>query len=102
MHVALPRKWRPRIFEDLVGQEAVARTLENAIREKRIASAYLLTGPRGKVRALVIESRLPQAGQVSSASYEGDGYVIVRHADTAVVIDALRRLVTTVRVELGP
>ena len=47
MHVALPRKWRPRIFEDLVGQEAVARTLENAIQEGRIASAYLLTGPRG-------------------------------------------------------
>ena len=55
-----------------------------------------------EVRALVIESRLPQAGQVSSASYEGDGYVIVRHPETAVVVDALRRLVTTVRVELGP
>jgi len=55
-----------------------------------------------EVRALVIESRLPQAGQVSSASYEGDGYVIVRHPDTAVVVEALRRLVTTVRVELGP
>jgi len=47
MHVALPRKWRPRVFEDLVGQEAVARTLSNAIAEGRVASAYLLTGPRG-------------------------------------------------------
>jgi len=47
MHVALPRKWRPRTFEDLVGQEAVARTLSNAIAEGRVASAYLLTGPRG-------------------------------------------------------
>jgi len=47
MHVALPRKWRPRAFEDLVGQEAVARTLSNAIAEGRVASAYLLTGPRG-------------------------------------------------------
>lgn len=55
-----------------------------------------------EVRALVIESRLPEAGQVSSAGYEGDGYVIVRHRDTTVVTDALRRLVTTVRVELGP
>jgi hypothetical protein len=54
-----------------------------------------------EVRALVVESRLPQAGQMSSASYEGDGFVIVRHPDTAVVTDALRRLVTTVRVELG-
>src|SRR5262245_5450950 len=47
MHVALPRKWRPRVFDDLVGQEAVARTLANAISEGRVASAYLLTGPRG-------------------------------------------------------
>ncbi len=47
MHVALPRKWRPRTFEDLVGQEAVARTLSNAIAEGRVAPAYLLTGPRG-------------------------------------------------------
>ena len=54
-----------------------------------------------EIRALVVESRLPQAGQLSSASYEGDGFVIVRHPDTAVVTDALRRLVTTVRVELG-
>ena len=47
MHLALPRKWRPRVFEDLVGQEAVARTLSNAISDGRVASAYLLTGPRG-------------------------------------------------------
>lgn len=47
MHVALPRKWRPRVFADLIGQEAVARTLTNAIAEGQVASAYLLTGPRG-------------------------------------------------------
>ena len=47
MHLALPRKWRPRVFSDLVGQETVARTLSNAIAEGRVAPAYLLTGPRG-------------------------------------------------------
>ncbi len=47
MHLALPRKWRPRVFDDLVGQETVARTLSNAIAEGRVVSAYLLTGPRG-------------------------------------------------------
>ena len=47
MHLALPRKWRPRVFADLIGQEAVARTLSNAIAEGRVAAAYLLTGPRG-------------------------------------------------------
>jgi DNA polymerase-3 subunit gamma/tau len=47
MHVALARKWRPKVFDDLVGQESVARTLSNAIAEGRVAPAYLLTGPRG-------------------------------------------------------
>jgi hypothetical protein len=53
------------------------------------------------VSSLVVESRLPEPGQVSSGSYEGDGYVIVRHPDTAVVTDAMWRLITGVRVELG-
>ena len=53
------------------------------------------------VSALVIDSRLPQPGQPSTGSYEGDGYITVRHPDTAVVTDALKTLVTTVRVELG-
>ena len=46
-HVSLPRKWRPKFFSDLIGQEAVARTLSNAIEQNRVAPAYLLTGPRG-------------------------------------------------------
>ncbi len=54
-----------------------------------------------EVSSLVVESRLPRPGQPSSGSYEGDGYVIVRHPDTSVVASALRQLVTTVRVELG-
>jgi Carbamoyl-phosphate synthase L chain, ATP binding domain len=54
-----------------------------------------------EVGSVAVEWRLPQPGQASSGSYEGDGYVIVRHPDTAVVTDALRRLVTGVRVELG-
>jgi hypothetical protein len=54
-----------------------------------------------EVTSLVVESRLPEPGQVSSGSYEGDGYVIVRHPDTAVVADALWRVITGVRVELG-
>jgi len=46
-HLPLPRKWRSRLFRDLVGQEAVAKTLSNAIEQGRVAPAYLLTGPRG-------------------------------------------------------
>ncbi|HSW55766.1 MAG TPA: DNA polymerase III subunit gamma/tau [Ignavibacteriaceae bacterium] len=45
--VVTARKWRPQRFEDVVGQEHITSTLKNAIKEKRIAHAYLFTGPRG-------------------------------------------------------
>jgi len=43
----LARKYRPRLFEDLVGQEAMVRTLTNAFETGRIAHAFMLTGVRG-------------------------------------------------------
>ena len=43
----LARKWRPRRFEALVGQEHVVRALTNALREERLHHAYLFTGTRG-------------------------------------------------------
>ena len=43
----LARKYRPERFEDLIGQEAMVRTLTNAIESGRLASAYILTGVRG-------------------------------------------------------
>jgi DNA polymerase III subunit gamma/tau len=46
-YVVLARKWRPMSFEDLVGQEHVARTLANAIEGNRVAHAFLFTGVRG-------------------------------------------------------
>ncbi len=43
----LHHKYRPKSFAELVGQEAIATTLTNAIRSAKIAPAYLFTGPRG-------------------------------------------------------
>ena len=43
----IARKWRPQIFDDVVGQDHVVRTLKNAITRNRIAHAYLFVGPRG-------------------------------------------------------
>ena len=43
----LARKWRPQIFEDVIGQEHVTQTLINAIQSGRLAHAYLFGGPRG-------------------------------------------------------
>lgn len=46
-YIALYRKWRPQTFSDLVGQEAVEKTLSHAISSGRIGHAYLFSGPRG-------------------------------------------------------
>jgi len=45
--VVTARKWRPKKFSEIVGQEHVTSTLKNAIKQSRIAHAYLFTGPRG-------------------------------------------------------
>ena len=76
--------------------------------------AYLRGQGQGRVRALhgvesalarlgdlVVEKRLPQIGAAPSTSYEGDGYVILRHRETRTVEEGLRYLISNVRVELG-
>lgn len=45
--VCLYRKWRSRTFEDLVGQDHITKTIQNAVVENRLAHAYLFAGPRG-------------------------------------------------------
>ncbi len=47
MYQVLARKWRPRNFEELVGQQQVARTLANAVESDRLAHAYIFAGLRG-------------------------------------------------------
>ena len=77
-------------------------------------AAYFRGQGRGKVRAIhgldeaqrrfgpiVMEAKLPLEGQPPSDSYEGDGYVIVRHPDSDVVENALSEIVKLVRVELA-
>jgi len=46
-HTALARKYRPKVFAELIGQDAMVRTLKNAFASGRIAQAYMLTGVRG-------------------------------------------------------
>ncbi len=43
----LARKWRPQIFAEVVGQEPITRTLQNALASGRVAHAFLFSGPRG-------------------------------------------------------
>lgn len=77
-------------------------------------TAYIRGQGRGTVRrihgldeaqrrfgSLVVEAKLPREGQPPNESYEGDGYVIIRHPETAVVEQALSEIVRTIRVELA-
>ena len=69
MYQALYRVWRPKTFSDMVGQEAVVRTLRNQVNTGRIAHAYLFCGSRGtgktsaaKIMARAINCLNPQNG----------------------------------------
>lgn len=46
-YLVLARKWRPQGLDDLVGQEPIIRILKNSIAQKKIAHAYIFSGPRG-------------------------------------------------------
>ncbi len=46
-YIVTARKWRPKTFEEIVGQEHISTTLKNAIVNERVAHAYLFAGPRG-------------------------------------------------------
>ena len=83
-------------------------------RRYAVGAAYIRGQGRGTVRRivglddaqqrfgnLVVEAKLPREGQPPSDSYEGDGYIIVRHPETDVVENALQEIVKTIRVELA-
>ena len=46
-YLVLARKWRPQSFEEVVGQDPITRTLQNALAQGRVAHAFLFSGPRG-------------------------------------------------------
>jgi len=77
-------------------------------------AAYLRGQGQGRVKSirglelaqkelgdLVVEAKLPQIGQSPKEGYEGEGYVVVRHPETEVVVNALNRMIEIVRVDLG-
>ncbi len=84
-----PRKW------------AVGAAYLRGQGKGRVAAVHGLDQAYREVGPLVIEAKLPSAGQSASSTYEGEGYVILRHPDTDVVARGLSRLVSLIRVELG-
>jgi len=84
------------------------------VRQYACGAAYIRGQGQGRVRhihgldeaqrrfgSLVVEVKLPREGQAPSDSYEGDGYIIIRHRETGVVQQALQEIVKLVQVELA-
>lgn len=69
--------------------------------EGRIVAVDGLAEVKREFAELIVEVKAPAVGVAASPSYDGDGFVIVRHEQTAVVEAALKRIVSTVRVRLG-
>ena len=63
------RKYRPQVFEDVIGQQAITNTLENAIKNNHLAQALLFTGPRGVGKtscARILAKRINEEGAESN------------------------------------
>ena len=79
-------------------QYAVGCAFFRGMGRGRIARVEGVAEASAKIGKHVVEAKLPTVGAPKSDSYEGDGYAIVRHPDTAVVQEALATLVRTLRV----
>ncbi|MBI5878592.1 MAG: ATP-grasp domain-containing protein [Chloroflexi bacterium] len=89
-------------------------TFEVPTRRYAVGAAYLRSQGEGRVKAihgletamqevghLVTDAKLPAIGQEKSKTYEGEGFIIVRHPETLVVQQALTTLINAVRIEMG-
>ena len=95
MYQALYRKWRPKTFSDVVGQEHVTETLQRQVAEGRLSHAYLFTGTRGtgkttcaKILAKAVNCEHPENGNPcnkcsSCLGIESGGFLDVMELDAA-------------------
>ena len=95
MYQALYRKWRPKTFSDVVGQEHVTETLQRQVAEGRLSHAYLFTGTRGtgkttcaKILAKSVNCEHPENGNPcnkcqSCLGIESGGFLDVMELDAA-------------------
>ncbi len=96
----LYRKWRPADFDQVVGQEPVVRTLQNAVAQDKISHAYLFCGPRGtgktttaRILARAINGRTASTGATALGETDDLGFDLVEiDAASNRGIDDIREL----------
>lgn len=94
------RKYRPQVFEDVVGQQAITNTLENAIKNNHLAQALLFTGPRGVGKTTCARILAKQINQSTSENLEEDFAFNIFELDAASnnSVDDIRSLTEQVRI----
>ena len=95
------RKYRPQVFADVVGQQAITNTLENAIKNNHLAQALLFTGPRGVGKtscARILAKQINQDGTEVSEDEDFAFNIFELDAASNNSVDDIRSLTDQVRI----
>ena len=95
------RKYRPQTFEDVVGQQAITNTLQNAIKNNQLAQALLFTGPRGVGKtscARILAKQINQNGQNVASDEDFAFNIFELDAASNNSVDDIRNLTDQVRI----